>query len=140
MLLVNMLGQYVYPWRYQTRTKVKGRDGFIRRDFYLDNNFGELDFDWVSGELTARVLSGRDGRVVLERSWRLTDLDMPPGGSSEVDADWVCVPHRGEATWLERWGGKFVVVVFALMLLLSKPAAALALFLLFMRKVKKLIG
>ena len=61
------LVQYTYPFRHQTR----GADG---RDFFLSENFGELEFDWAADTVSAKVLDAATGRPVLSRTVSLAEL------------------------------------------------------------------
>ena len=105
--------QLLMPWTFQTRSSL------WHRDFYLGRNFGELEFDWASHAVSARVLDGRSGAVTLERSWPLVDLVQ---GRRSKEHPEPCRAHRGDPSALRVALGMGGVVLFALSLLLLKPA------------------
>jgi len=109
--------QLFYPWNFQTRT-----DG--KPDFYLLPNFGELEFEFAppgGGDPTvqARVLNGRNGDVVIEKTYKLPDLDSAPILSTSVDSQ--CRPHRGQSTAIWRTLGWAMTACVAIALLALKP-------------------
>ena len=83
MAVLMSLVQYTYPFRHQTRSA----DG---RDFFLSENFGELEFDWAADTVSAKVLDAATGRPVLSRTMSLAEL--------RVVRPAACFPHpRGSA-------------------------------------------
>ncbi|KAL7508282.1 hypothetical protein ACHAXN_005350 [Cyclotella atomus] len=117
---------YVLPWRDLVirseaeveHEKEQGRGGGkAGKQFGLELNFGEFEFDFDNGEggsVTARIF-GKDPTPMLEIRWRLDQLTgkahMPgmtatlsdfiavsqnsPEAPDETYDDWICVPYRG---------------------------------------------
>lgn len=129
--------QYIAPWRYQTRSthqryfNIVGNISldlsyfFRSRDFYLSENFGELEYIWPSAEINSdgfmivRVLDGESGSIVIEKKWPLKSLDMK--SQSHLNSHHVCSPHRGSASAFRLFLGYAGTFMVALFIFLSKP-------------------
>mmetsp|Transcript_2083 Transcript_2083/g.4441 ORF Transcript_2083/g.4441 Transcript_2083/m.4441 type:complete len:517 (-) Transcript_2083:140-1690(-) len=140
MALVMAVFQYTYPWQYQTSSP-RPIVGFLSKiaamirpntpDFYLSENFGELEFDWEGDgkpRVLVRILDGRKGALVIDKAWPLEALDMgcPDQTCAELPLESsICTPHKGHSNALRRLLGIFVTGMVAVILLLYKPAFAL---------------
>jgi hypothetical protein len=156
--MLMFIHQFAYPWRYQTRSSSSSEGSLVpgagsgqwwqsstvhSRDFFLSENFGEFEFNWLGDNdkskkdpsVAVRVLDGKNGAVVIEKHWLLASLNMggPCAGKSDKeeltdnvsDASKLCVPHRGEPGLLRRALGVAIIVLAALILFFLKPAASL---------------
>mmetsp|Transcript_22030 Transcript_22030/g.32545 ORF Transcript_22030/g.32545 Transcript_22030/m.32545 type:complete len:528 (+) Transcript_22030:106-1689(+) len=79
------------------------------KQYSLELNFGELDFDWEKRVVQARAFGMRGtDRPLLSASWSFDQLsgqeDMPRGGvtmdhilnaSPQITDKWVCINHNG---------------------------------------------
>jgi hypothetical protein len=125
MAIVMLAFQWAYPWRYQTQSTRSRWPGFRRGDFYLAENFGEIDVDFAQGKLTTRVLDAHTGTAVLEKDWELSALDQGTnGGICEAPQPSTCRPHRGYASAPRRLLGWIVAFFVGISLLSWKPLIA----------------
>jgi len=133
-----------------------GEGSKLGKQYALDLNFGELEFDWERGVVIARILgvdsTTTSGRSLLSASWTIDQLsgkeDMPGVMSvaeeqkiaySATNADddgWRCMAHRGDTDSLRFKLGSIALISWVSLMvvvpLLVVPLAGLAMLLYFM--------
>ena len=90
--------------------------GSTGKQYFLDLNFAELDFDFDAGAVNARIFGTRaSAPPELEIHWTFDQLsgddDLPgvtetlkdflqEGNKQEIktEQEWICIPHRGLAS------------------------------------------
>ena len=128
MLSVQML----LPWNYQTQGHSTRVPWVHPGDYYLETNFGELEFDWAAGaeSVAVRVLDATSGAVVIDHTYPLATLDMggdPSSGEEPMGHRPRCQPHRGRPSALRSALGWLTNAAVVLLLVLAKPAAIVTL-------------
>ena len=125
--------QHFLPWTFQTRS---GTGWAQVPDFFLNRNFGEIEFDFNRTVATTRVMDGFSGGVVIEKEWSLASLLSKKergSGNGNGKASAKCEPHRGTPSKLRVAAGLAGMVVFTLCIILLKPTLAVVAVLLLRR-------
>jgi len=127
---------YFSPWKALVKGKtLEPASSSMSLQYSLKKNFGEVEFDWDSRQLTIKSmgedsmraplvefsvsfdeLSGRSAE--LER--HLTRRDFALEATSSVSSEWVCVNYRGRGTVISQIGGH-VATVFGLVAMVALP-------------------
>ena len=115
-----------------------GMDGAkTGKQYSLQRNFGELEFDWDEGTVSMRVMGEDESRSpLLAAKWTLDQLSgrvhMPGGKVTERDylqaqqergnasGEWTCVSYRGRASFVDLLAG-YTTTGLALVLLVPFP-------------------
>lgn len=108
------------------------------KQFSLEKNFGELEFDWDKRTVTMRAI-GEHGAPLLSAKWAMDQLsgrsEMPGSlvtardyahaqENALVHGTWTCVNHRGQVNAMHHMVGH-VISGAAMTLLLTFPCIAL---------------
>jgi hypothetical protein len=108
------------------------------KQFSLEKNFGELEFDWDKRTVTMRAI-GEHGAPLLSAKWAMDQLsgrsEMPGSlvtardyahaqENALVHGTWTCVNHRGQVNAMHHMVGH-VISGAAMTLLLAFPCIAL---------------
>jgi hypothetical protein len=139
MRLLNLL----CPWTdimvgSENQAELGGAEGAkTGRQFSLEKNFGELEFDWDARTVSMRAV-GEDGDPLLSAKWSLDQLSGRSSLSGSlvssrdysaeaellknlgVESTWTCVSHRGRVNAIQHMFGH-VATGAALILLVPFP-------------------
>jgi hypothetical protein len=150
------------PIPYEAHAKRRGRQ------YALERNFGELEFDWEQRQLIVRVLGPKTGETLISTAWPFSVLSgitapEPTGPLHASDYvrmhqrlvahnvsqpnDWICLNHRGVTSLgVKIFGVVSPISVAAFIMLLPLHVVILTLWMIWRRrrtyqiemKVKKL--